>query len=570
MDRCDQMRVGANHLKSGQDNSEKLFIDAGTSHKDFSNLIARKFTDRAVSARVYVLNNSEFSSVFENLKPSGLWHGCECLDPDEFNALLEMENKADAAALVICYPEYDAVLKLTFSSGKGRKEIEAGILRDFKSEFRSLLANRVKRYFLKLASLNRINQVIIGEHDFNTIFLTLAGELKAVFDFDRISLITHYPTYQSFRVECEYDRGESRLNHMRQFLKLSPEDKEVFGGDYMPIILKKDDIHGESVIMRLFGPEFENIILVPMTEKGQLLASLNMGLKRESEFDRKDLEWLGRIGRSVTGAVRALYHQCRLENLTANSDNFHDNMLLLEKFRNFTGITRGILHSFNNHLALIMGRAQILKQFSGDVIERAAADKGLGIILKSSTAASEQISLLQSYARIKPDEDPDQVPVRELFEEIVNLSLPHWKSLVHGAIEFKLHIDGSVRFVGFRRTIREALVNILVNAVEAEVESGGDIVISAENREDTVIIKIEDHGIGIARENLAQVFNPFYTTKENGTGLGLAVSYKIIHDHNGRIEIDSEPEQGTVVTITMPCSYKRNEKAEKARLNKTS
>jgi len=562
------MRVGTDHLKNRPDNSENYLFAADKSSLDFNDLIGRKFYDQAVSARLYVLNNSEFSSVFENLRPSGLWNGCKFPDPDEFAAILENGNGVDPAELVICYPEYDAVLKLVFSSGNYREEIEAGLLRDFESEFRRLLGLKVKRYFLKLASLNRINQVIIGDHDFNTIFLTLAGELKAVFDFDRISLITHYPMYQSFCVEGEYNRGEARLNHMRQFLKLSTEDEGLFGGDQIPIILKKNDIREESVITCLFGPDFENVILVPMTEKGELLASLNMGLKRENELESEDLEWLNTVALSITGAVRALYHQSRLATLTANSDNLHDNMLLMEKFRNFTGITRGILHSFNNHLALIMGRAQILKQFSGEVIERAAADKGLGIILKSSNAASEQISLLQSYTRIKSDEDPDQIPVREVFEEIINLSMPHWKSLGHGAIEFKLDIDDKVRFVGFRRTIREALLNILVNAVEAEAESGGDIDISAENREDTVVIRIEDHGVGIARENLSQVYNPFYTTKENGTGLGLAVCYKIIRDHHGQIEIDSEPKQGTIVTLTMPCSYKRNEKDEKARLAK--
>jgi signal transduction histidine kinase len=231
-------------------------------------------------------------------------------------------------------------------------------------------------------------------------------------------------------------------------------------------------------------------------------------------------------------------------------------MFMLEKFHNFTGITRGILHSFNNHLALIMGRAQILKQFSGEVIERAAAEKGLGIILKSSNTAAEQIALLQSYARIKPDADPDRISILELVQEVVDLSMPHWKSLA-GAIEIKIEIDEKVQFVGFRRAIREALVNILFNAVEAEAENGGEIRVTAENHDDLVNIKIVDQGVGIPPENLPRVFDPFFTTKENGTGFGLAVAHRIIHDHQGRIEIDSEPGKGTTVTLIVPSLYKR-------------
>jgi signal transduction histidine kinase len=67
-------------------------------------------------------------------------------------------------------------------------------------------------------------------------------------------------------------------------------------------------------------------------------------------------------------------------------------------------------------------------------------------------------------------------------------------------------------------------------------------------------VEIADTGEGIEPENLAQLFRPFYTTKKKGTGLGLAVSYKIIHDHNGDITVQSEAAKGTTITVQLPLS----------------
>ena len=231
----------------------------------------------------------------------------------------------------------------------------------------------------------------------------------------------------------------------------------------------------------------------------------------------------------------------------------------LEKSRNFIDITRGVLHAFNNHLALIMGRAQILRQFSGDVIKLETARKGLDIILNASTQASNQIAELQKYARLRPDDDPDLIQFKGLIEEIIELSMPRWKAIAHGVIEFRLNIDTQLVIKGYRKKIKEALINILMNAVEAEEEHGGEISISARAEGDMAVICIKDQGKGIEKDAIPRVFNPFYTTKPDGTGLGLAVSYRIIKEHSGRLEIESSPGKGTAVTITLPLKIRKTE-----------
>lgn len=100
--------------------------------------------------------------------------------------------------------------------------------------------------------------------------------------------------------------------------------------------------------------------------------------------------------------------------------------------------------------------------------------------------------------------------------------------------------------------IKQVLINTIKNAMEA-MKDGGEIIIQL-NKKDSEFIEISviDHGEGIPQEKLTKLGEPFYTTKEKGTGLGLMVCYKIIQEHHGTIEIDSIHQQGTTVKITLP------------------
>jgi signal transduction histidine kinase len=95
------------------------------------------------------------------------------------------------------------------------------------------------------------------------------------------------------------------------------------------------------------------------------------------------------------------------------------------------------------------------------------------------------------------------------------------------------------------------MVNIILNAVDA-MPNGGTLTIRSRAKNDSVVIEFEDTGIGIAEEDLGRVFDPFYTTKEKGTGLGMAVSHSIIHKLKGSLTVESELSKGSRFVITLP------------------
>ena len=102
--------------------------------------------------------------------------------------------------------------------------------------------------------------------------------------------------------------------------------------------------------------------------------------------------------------------------------------------------------------------------------------------------------------------------------------------------------------------LKLAFLNVIINAVEAMPEDSGVLTISIESDKESHVVKIRDNGSGIAEENLSKLFEPYFTSKRNGLGLGLAATLNILQAHKGRIEVTSEVNKGTLFTITFPAA----------------
>ena len=101
--------------------------------------------------------------------------------------------------------------------------------------------------------------------------------------------------------------------------------------------------------------------------------------------------------------------------------------------------------------------------------------------------------------------------------------------------------------------MKQVFINLLINACEA-MEEGGTLAIGGSLDESgrTVMVEVRDTGVGIVAEDLARIFDPFFSTKKKGTGLGLSVVHGIVSRHNGSVAIESEPGSGTLIRITLP------------------
>jgi signal transduction histidine kinase/ActR/RegA family two-component response regulator len=210
----------------------------------------------------------------------------------------------------------------------------------------------------------------------------------------------------------------------------------------------------------------------------------------------------------------------------------------------------GVAHNVNNTLTGILGRAQLILRNSNDP---AKIEAGLELIIKSAEDGAHIIRRIQDFARQRPSREFETVAVGELLKDACEMTRPRWESRSEFApIRFALHGDCKAFIKGDPVELREVLVNMIYNAIDA-MPSGGEVRVTAQENRDRVVVSITDTGTGMTTEVKQRLFDPFFTTKgKAGTGMGLAVSFGIIRRHEGSIEVDSEPGRGTTFRISLP------------------
>jgi CheY-like chemotaxis protein len=141
--------------------------------------------------------------------------------------------------------------------------------------------------------------------------------------------------------------------------------------------------------------------------------------------------------------------------------------------------------------------------------------------------------------------------------DVVRLTAPRWRDAAQAAgapvrVSVNLELAGDDEVMGWSASLREALTNLVFNALDA-MPRGGDLQLGVRSVGAMVAVEVIDTGAGMPPEVAARIFEPFFTTKgERGTGLGLAMVYGIVERHNGRIEVDSAPGRGTTLRLLLP------------------
>jgi signal transduction histidine kinase len=204
-----------------------------------------------------------------------------------------------------------------------------------------------------------------------------------------------------------------------------------------------------------------------------------------------------------------------------------------------------LAHEIRNPLGSIRGTAEILRD---DYRPGDPKHEFIEIQIKETERLNHVVEDFLRMARQQPMELRD-CSIREELETIVTLVA---KDAQDRGISLRLEADKEVSaFRGDGEKLRQAFLNIVINALQA-TPSGGSVIINLNKAESGFVISFHDNGSGIDPEDLQRIFEPFYTTKPDGTGLGLAVTRKIIEGHGGRLDIESEADRGTTVMVLLP------------------
>jgi PAS domain S-box-containing protein len=221
-----------------------------------------------------------------------------------------------------------------------------------------------------------------------------------------------------------------------------------------------------------------------------------------------------------------------------------------EKLAALGTMAAGIAHEMNNPLGIITTRIEVMlldaeqQQLPAQVLE------DLQVLHRASQRVARIAASLRSFARHTPG-DRGPLDLNAVVDESLQLMQ---KPLAADNVQVVASLDRALPpILGDTTTLHQVLMNLITNAREA-MTTGGQIRIetSPADRPGWIRLLVADTGAGIPAEQISKIFDPFFTTKRTGTGLGLSVTYGIIQEHGGTVDVQSRPGAGTTFILSFP------------------
>lgn len=305
----------------------------------------------------------------------------------------------------------------------------------------------------------------------------------------------------------------------------------------------------------------------PEEALGQSLAQLLPCLRLEKNSNRQVVDLTKKDGTAIRAGYSfsrlnlphdsqkndAICTNCKVITLQDIStvEEMEKRMREAEKMATIGHLSASIAHDFRNPLAAISGSAQLLALDEGG---RDETEKGLtNIILRESRRMARTITDFLQFARPAPIQE-EWFDLKRMVTEAIaqtnDLQVKYMGGLI--ITDIPEHLEG----FGDRQQLQTVIMHLLENSTTLSREEDGPIIISGteKNRKDQIVLCLEviDKGPGISEAVKEKIFQPFFSTRENGTGLGLAVVQQIIEKHKGDIEVISQPEKGCTMRIFLP------------------
>jgi two-component system cell cycle sensor histidine kinase/response regulator CckA len=381
---------------------------------------------------------------------------------------------------------------------------------------------------LKTEELLEANRKLLDEKEFSNMVIETADVVITGVDLEgKINL---------FNRKTEEVTGYSR--------------EEVMGKDFIKVLLAEKGRTAFEILMQEIheGGTIHPIDAHIMTKSGEERILLSRG----TPFKNSEGEIIGVLGIGID---------------VTNTRRMEKQILQSEKLKSLGELAGGVAHDFNNVLAAILGRVQLLKSqiktLPGIQEKRKSTlylASGLETIERASLDGAETVRRIQEFSRKRTaDGDYSHIDVNELLNNALDFTRTRWKDESQSKgirVIITKELTPLIYIKGRPSELREVFTNLINNAIDA-MPQGGEIRIKTHCDNGLAVIRIEDTGSGIPEEIKERIFDPFFTTKDvQSTGLGLSVSYGIINRHHGTITSDSVDGEGAAFAITLPVAKK--------------
>jgi PAS domain S-box-containing protein len=478
--------------------------------------------------------------------------------------------------------------------------------RDLEQEARREQAEQSLRV-TQLSILREISRGILGQLDLAELLKTITAQLRDALGYDEVAVhlgpTAPEGTPANTRIVCPISEDGSILGYLvaannAAARPIDPRERELLEmlSESLALAIRNSRLYGEVAetkqsLEQLIRSAGDAIIAVdrdgkirdwnPAAEgifrltRGQALgrplatllpeepyAAARAALSREQRVIPFDVTATREDGRalslavtlsSLTGRDGTLEGMLAIVRDTTAQKEMEAQMHQSEKLTALGQMAGGIAHDFNNLLQAILGYAQLMGKNPSnvDVVRR-----GLDVIEKAATGGAETVRRIQKFARLRPEEAFVALDLDQVIRDALAITQPRWEEkTIRGGVPLDLALElGAVPVVmGRPAELNEVVTNLILNAIDAMPE-GGTLRLRTRRQDDRhVVFTVTDTGIGMTDEIRTRIFDPFFTTKgEEGTGLGLPVSYSIVKRHGGEMRVESRPGGGTTFTVVLP------------------
>jgi len=263
-------------------------------------------------------------------------------------------------------------------------------------------------------------------------------------------------------------------------------------------------------------------------------------------FDEDDIKLVSAVADQLSVALDKAMLYAELQDALHKEQSTRSQLVQAGKLTALGRIVASVAHELNNPLQAIQN-ALYLVEMENTLSEQAHED--LEVALTETTRMANLISRLRDTYRPTTAEEFQPESLNKLVAEVHKLLATH---LSHNDVSFEFISDSDLPealMVGDQ--MKQVILNLCLNAIET-MPGGGQLQVKTRADEDDILLLVADTGPGIEDGDLPHIFEPFYTTKEGGTGLGLSVTYDIVQKHGGRIEVESKLGKGSIFKVMLP------------------
>jgi signal transduction histidine kinase/CheY-like chemotaxis protein len=423
----------------------------------------------------------------------------------------------------------------------------------------------LEQQFSRINLLNQITYAVGARQDFESIISIVLQQLEAHLPVEYGSAYLVDAETETFGMLVRAPKSQS----IAAALKIPdsiPVDETAFrpclSGEmvYLPDVGKADF----PMAKKSAGSGFRSSIGVPLVIEGKTFGLLVFMRRELDGFSRAERDFIRGLSAHTALAIHQAQLYQDLQKAYNDLSRSQQSLMQQERLKALGQMASGVAHDINNALSPVIGFADLIA-----MTESGLSDAGKKHLLYIKTAGEDIahiVKRLREFYRPRNEREPLQaINLGILAKQVIDMMQPRWRDIPQAnGINIEMGLElGKVapEFAGIESEVREALTNLILNAVDA-LPRGGAITVRTSAVERSVkngdfslhaVLEVTDTGVGMDEHTQKRCLEPFFSTKgKRGTGLGLAMVYGVIERHQGKIEIESAIGKGTTLRLLFP------------------